>query len=59
MNDQTPPRAKVLGGLTPYLQVDGAITAAEFYKKAFGAEEVFAYPPDDKGRTISTSSARR
>ncbi|TGR75787.1 VOC family protein, partial [Mesorhizobium sp. M2D.F.Ca.ET.223.01.1.1] len=30
MNDQTPPRAKVLGGLTPYLQVDGAIKAAEF-----------------------------
>ncbi|TGV95633.1 VOC family protein, partial [Mesorhizobium sp. M2E.F.Ca.ET.154.01.1.1] len=44
MTGQTPPRAKVLGGLTPYLQVDGAIKAAEFYKKAFGAEEVFAYP---------------
>ncbi|TIT56095.1 MAG: glyoxalase/bleomycin resistance/extradiol dioxygenase family protein, partial [Mesorhizobium sp.] len=23
-----------------------------FYKKAFGAEEVFAYPADEKGRTM-------
>ena len=49
MTDQTPvqPAAKVLGGLTPYLQLDGAFKAAEFYKKAFGAEQVFFYPPDD------------
>jgi uncharacterized glyoxalase superfamily protein PhnB len=54
MTDQTPvqPRAEVLGGLTAYLQVDGAFKAAEFYKKAFGAEQVFAYPPDEKGRTM-------
>ena len=42
----------MLGGLTPYLQVDGAFKAAEFYKKAFGAEQVFAYPADEKGRTM-------
>ena len=54
MTDQTPiqPAAKVLGGLTPYLQLDGAFKAAEFYKKAFGAEQVFFYPPDEQGRTM-------
>lgn len=56
MNDQTTqteyPRPKVLGGLIAYLQVDGATKAAEFYKRAFGAEEVFAYPPDEQGRTM-------
>ena len=31
---------------------DGAIKAAEFYKRAFGAEEVARVPPDDKGRTM-------
>ena len=54
MNDQatSPQQAKVLGGLTPYLEVDGASKAAEFYRKAFGAQQVFAYPPDDQGRTM-------
>jgi len=54
MTDQTPvqPAPKVLGGLTPYLQLDGAFKAAEFYKEAFGAEQVFFYPPDDQGRTM-------
>ncbi|PWK72591.1 glyoxalase/bleomycin resistance/extradiol dioxygenase family protein [Aminobacter sp. AP02] len=46
------PAAKVLGGLIAYLQVDGAFKAAEFYKRAFGAEQVFAYPPDEQGRTM-------
>jgi PhnB protein len=32
--------------------VDGAAKAAEFYKRAFGAEEVRRHPPDDKGRTM-------
>ena len=53
MTDQTPiPPAPVLGGLVAYLQVDGAQKAAEFYGKAFGAKTVFAYPPDEKGRTM-------
>lgn len=51
--DQQPqamPAAK--GGLTPYLQVDGAMKAAEFYGKAFGAETAYAVPQDEKGRTM-------
>ncbi len=53
MTDQTPiPPAPVLGGLIAYLQVDGAHEAADFYRKAFGGETVFAYPPDEKGRTM-------
>lgn len=46
------PNPKVLGGVVPYLTVDGAHKAAEFYRKAFGAEPVYAYPDDDKGRTM-------
>jgi PhnB protein len=46
------PQAKVLGGLVAYLQVDGALKAAEFYKRAFGAELVYNYPPDEQGRTM-------
>ncbi|MEO5325798.1 glyoxalase/bleomycin resistance/extradiol dioxygenase family protein [Mesorhizobium sp. CC13] len=46
------PSPKVLGGLIAYLQVDGAFKAAEFYKRAFGAEQVFAYPPDENGRSM-------
>jgi uncharacterized glyoxalase superfamily protein PhnB len=38
--------------LTPYLQLDGAFKASEFYQKAFGAEQVFFYPPDERGRTM-------
>ncbi|TKT80980.1 glyoxalase/bleomycin resistance/extradiol dioxygenase family protein [Aquamicrobium sp. LC103] len=44
--------AKVLGGLVPYLEVDGALKAAEFYREAFGAETAFAVPPDEQGRTM-------
>src|SRR5262245_5802994 len=42
----------VLGGIVPYLSLDGASQAAEFYVRAFGANEVFRYPTDDKGRTM-------
>lgn len=44
--------AKVLGGVTPYLSVGGAMKAADFYKAAFGAEVVAAMPVDDQGRTM-------
>ena len=47
-----PGRAEVKGGVVPYLQLDGAVAAAEFYKKAFGAEEVARVPVDEKGRTM-------
>jgi PhnB protein len=42
----------VKGGLTPYLTVDGAVKAAEFYKNAFAAELATMQPPDEKGRTL-------
>ena len=42
----------VKGGAVPYLSVDGAMKAVEFYKKAFGAEVAVINPPDDKGRTM-------
>jgi PhnB protein len=43
---------KVLGGVVPSLSVDGATKAAEFYKRAFGAEEVARHPVDEQGRTM-------
>ncbi|HWG05031.1 MAG TPA: glyoxalase/bleomycin resistance/extradiol dioxygenase family protein [Beijerinckiaceae bacterium] len=43
---------KVKGGVVPYLTVDGAIKASEFYKKAFAAEVAQIMPPDEKGRTM-------
>jgi len=43
---------EVLGGVVPYLMVDGASRAAAFYERAFGAKEMFRHPPDDKGRTM-------
>jgi PhnB protein len=42
----------VKGGVVPYLTVDGAIKASEFYKKALAAEVASIYPPDEKGRTM-------
>jgi PhnB protein len=44
--------APVKGGVVPYLQVGGASDAAELYGRAFGATEVFRYPPDQSGRTM-------
>ena len=32
--------------------MNGAVKAAEFYEKAFGAEIAALYPPDEKGRTM-------
>ena len=43
---------EVKGGLTPYLTVEGAMKAAEFYTAAFGAEIAGAIPPDESGRTM-------
>ncbi|SMF74994.1 Uncharacterized conserved protein PhnB, glyoxalase superfamily [Xaviernesmea oryzae] len=45
---QTPVR----GGLVAYLQVDGAMKAAEFYKDAFGATIESFHPLDEQGRTM-------
>jgi len=49
-NPQAQPQVK--GGVIPYLTVDGAIKAVEFYKKAFAAEVAHVHPPDEKGRTM-------
>lgn len=43
---------KPKGGLVAYVTVDGAIKAADFYKRAFGAEVATIFPPDEKGRTM-------
>jgi len=43
---------KVLGGMCPYINVDGAMKAAEFYGAAFGATTLHAVPPDEQGRTM-------
>jgi PhnB protein len=40
------------GGVVPYLTVDGAMKAADFYRCAFGAEVAAAHPVDDQGRTM-------
>ena len=43
---------EIQGGVAPYLMIAGAAKAADFYKRAFGAEEVYRHPVDDKGRTM-------
>jgi uncharacterized glyoxalase superfamily protein PhnB len=50
--EAAPQTAPAKGGATVYLQLDGAVKAAEFYKKAFGAEIAAMHPVDDKGRTM-------
>ena len=42
----------VRGGVVAYLQVDGAMKAAEYYKKALGAEIESFHPVDEQGRTM-------
>lgn len=44
--------AEVRGGVIAYLELDGAVRAAEIFKRAFGAREVARAPLDDKGRTM-------
>jgi uncharacterized glyoxalase superfamily protein PhnB len=43
---------EVRGGVVAYLNVDGAIRAADFYQRALGAEIAASHPTDDKGRTM-------
>jgi len=47
-----PAAAEVKGGLVTYLNLDGAFRAAELYAKAFGAQTIASYPPDESGRTM-------
>ena len=46
------PKIPVKGGIVAYLCVEGALKAADFYKKAFTAELAHVYPPDEQGRTM-------
>lgn len=39
-------------GLVPHLMVKGAVEAIEFYKKAFGAEEIVRMPAEDGKRLM-------
>jgi PhnB protein len=45
------------GGVTPHLVVDNATEAIEFYKKAFGAIELFRSPSPD-GKKLMHASLR-
>ena len=47
-----PRKAHVNGGVITYIQLEGAVKAAAFYKAAFGAELAAMFPPDEKGRTM-------
>jgi len=43
---------ELMKGVIPYLNVVGAADAVEFYKKAFGAEELAKTPAEDGKRLI-------
>ena len=49
---QMPPLPAVSGGIAPYLVPPNATQAADFYVKAFGAENAYRIPPDEQGRTM-------
>jgi uncharacterized glyoxalase superfamily protein PhnB len=51
---ETRPAAQpaAMGGVIAYLTVDGAVAAAEFYARAFGAVEIGRQPVDAQGRTM-------
>lgn len=50
MTDQT--TTAPMGGVIPYLNVDGATAAVDFYKQAFGAIEHARLPADDGKRLM-------
>lgn len=49
MAEETMPRVR---GVTPYLMVRGASEAAEWYKRAFGAEEVMRMPMEGSDKLM-------
>ncbi|ACG79564.1 conserved hypothetical protein [Phenylobacterium zucineum HLK1] len=49
---QVPAAVEVKGGVVAYLNVEGAVRAAEFYQKAFGATVAAQMPPDEQGRSM-------
>ena len=46
------PNPPVKGGAVPYLTVDGAAKAVEFYREAFAAEVASIQPADKQGRPM-------
>ena len=44
--------SEVKGGVVAYLNIDGAMKAADFYQRALGALIAASHPPDEKGRTM-------
>jgi PhnB protein len=52
VKSEAAPPVPVKGGIVAYLQLGGAMKAADFYVKALGAELAAAHPPDDQGRTM-------
>jgi len=42
----------LMGGVVPYVNVDGAAKASEFYQKAFGAKELARMPAQDGARLM-------
>ena len=50
--DPTSLSKPVRSGVTPYLAVDGALKAVDFYRQAFGAEVAAVMPADETGRTM-------
>ncbi len=56
-NPEIPAEAPVKGGLVAYLTVDGAMKAAEFYVRAFGARSSPRCPSTTRdGPCMSTST---
>ena len=49
---QMPALPPVSGGIVPYLSPSNAGQAADFYIKAFAAEDLYRIPPDEQGRTM-------
>lgn len=45
-------QATPLTKVVPYLQIEGAMKAAHFYERAFGARIAAMHPVDDRGRTM-------
>ena len=43
---------RVVGGVVPYINVEGASDASAFYQRAFGANEMFRMPADDGKRLM-------
>ncbi len=46
------PQVETKGGVVAYLAVNGAVRAAAFYVKAFGATIAAQHPVDGQGRTM-------